>query len=357
MTGGIEAAGDAITGGLIARAVEPGAGEHHNGAGHGLCLNCGTALAGAYCHACGQPEHIHRSLGAIWHDLAHGVLHFEGKIWRTLPLLALRPGELTRRYIHGERARFVSPLALFLFSIFITFAAISILGGSVEVPQLEPEGRREISTQLSQQLDTQRKDLAAAERKRAELLATGADTKAIDADIAERRMVVEPLEKSVKELAEGKTPIFSDLKTGWSKLDKGIAKANANPNLVLYKIQTNAYKFSWALIPISVPFVWLMFAWHRKRRVYDHAIFVTYSLSFMSLLALLLTLLGVAGLSSKWIAIAAVFMPPLHVYKQLKGAYELGRFSALVRTFVLLVFAAVALLLFLFLLLGLGLLG
>ena len=52
----------------------------------------------------------------------HGVLHFEGKIWRTLPLLAWKPGELTRRYIDGERARFVSPIALFLFSVFLMFA-------------------------------------------------------------------------------------------------------------------------------------------------------------------------------------------------------------------------------------------
>ncbi|HEY0596427.1 DUF3667 domain-containing protein, partial [Sphingopyxis sp.] len=110
MTGEIEAAGDAITGGLIARAVEGGVEGH--GAHDGVCLNCGTKLVGAHCHACGQPGHIHRSLGAIWHDIAHGVLHFEGKIWRTLPLLAFRPGELTRRYIHGERMRFVSPLAL-----------------------------------------------------------------------------------------------------------------------------------------------------------------------------------------------------------------------------------------------------
>jgi hypothetical protein len=27
----------------------------------------------------------------FFHDLVHGVFHFEGKTWRTLPLLALRP--------------------------------------------------------------------------------------------------------------------------------------------------------------------------------------------------------------------------------------------------------------------------
>src|SRR4051812_50003988 len=96
--GGIDAVGDAVTGGLVARALEPSAGEQARG-GEGLCLNCGTALAGPYCHQCGQAAHVHRSVAAWWHDLAHGVLHLDGKIWRTLPLLAWRPGELTRRYI------------------------------------------------------------------------------------------------------------------------------------------------------------------------------------------------------------------------------------------------------------------
>ena len=59
-----------------------------------------------------------------------GALNFEGKIFKTLPLLAWRPGNLTRRYIDGERARFVSPLALFLFSVFLLFATFQLAGGS-----------------------------------------------------------------------------------------------------------------------------------------------------------------------------------------------------------------------------------
>ncbi len=99
---------------------------------HGMCLNCGTALIGDYCHACGQAEHVHRSLASIGHDLLHGVFHFEGKIWRTLPMLATHPGALTRRYIAGERARFVSPLALFLFSVFLMFATIHTFDGELQ---------------------------------------------------------------------------------------------------------------------------------------------------------------------------------------------------------------------------------
>lgn len=344
-----------MTAGLMAHAVEPGAGGHDGGnAPHGICLNCGTALAGPYCHACGQAGHIHRSLAAIWHDLAHGVLHFEGKIWRTLPMLAFRPGELTRRYVHGERARFVSPLALFLFSVFLMFAVINAFGGHLETPELdEVANNPQLQAQAASQVEIQRKGIANVERKIAEARAAGQDISALQENLGTRREML----KSAEAASRGKLPNFADFKTGWPRLDKGIAKANANPNLALYKIQSNAYKFSWALIPISVPFVWLMFLWHFRRRVYDHAIFVTYSLAFMSLLTILLTILWVAGVSSDLISLAALIIPPVHIYAQLKGAYEIGRVGALIRTFLLINFASVALVFFLLFLLELGIAG
>ena len=141
MSGEIEAAGELATGALLGRAMEPSAGEGH-GDSHGLCLNCGTALVGSHCHNCGQAGHVHRSLSAIGHDILHGVFHFEGKLWRTLPMLAWRPGELTRRYIDGERARFVSPMAIFLFSVFAMFAVFSWTGIStptdLDIGSLKP---------------------------------------------------------------------------------------------------------------------------------------------------------------------------------------------------------------------------
>ena len=93
MGGEFEALGDAVTGGIVGRAVEPKAGETSDGhTPEANCLNCGTPLAGEFCHACGQHAHVHKTLTAFFHDFLHGVLHFEGKIWRTLPLLAWRPG-------------------------------------------------------------------------------------------------------------------------------------------------------------------------------------------------------------------------------------------------------------------------
>ena len=78
---------------------------------------------------------------------------------------------------------------------------------------------------------------------------------------------------------------------------------------------------------------------------------------FMTLLVTVLTLAGEIGISSGVIAIVGTFAPPIHIHKQLRGAYQLRRFSAFWRTCALVVFGFVALMLFLALLLALGLMG
>ncbi len=143
-------------------------------------------------------------------------------------------------------------------------------------------------------------------------------------------------------------------KTGWSWLDKGLRKWRTNPGLMLYKLQANSYKFSWLLIPLSVPFVWLLFAWRRGFKAYDHAIFVTYSLAFMSLLFVVLSVLSVVAVPGALLALAGALVPPVHIYKQLRGTYALSRFSALWRLSVLLIFITVVVTLFLQILLLLG---
>jgi hypothetical protein len=358
MTTGIEAVGEAVTGSMFARATEPTSGEAVHGQ-RGPCLNCGAPLEGAYCGACGQKGHVHRSVKAILHDLVHGVLHLDGKFWRTLPLLLFRPGELTRRYVHGERARFVSPLAMFLFSVFAMFAVLSVFGLSLSnIPGMGMGARQgmEAARQAT------REDLAEARQRRAEL-----------ARVSSKNAGLEVLDRQIAELTrqdaelrrlqggfEGLRPRSSSNKgpqTGWLRLDKGIQKISENPGLALYKMQANSYKFSWLLIPLSVPFVWLLFFWTRRFRIYDHTVFVTYSLSFMSLLAIAVLLMGFGGVHVAIFASIAIFVPLIHMYAQLRGAYQIGRIGALLRTILLASFGITTFSVFFTLLIGIGALG
>ncbi|MEO7410976.1 MAG: DUF3667 domain-containing protein [Sphingomicrobium sp.] len=340
----IESVADAVTGAALGRAVEPDAGEGDDGHTHErLCLNCGCELAGPYCHCCGQHAHVHRTLTAFFHDFLHGVLHFEGKIWRTLPLLAWRPGDLTRRYIDGQRASFISPIALFLFSVFLMFAVVSATGALDNSPQ----GKASIAESAAKA----QQSVARLEAARARAAATGARTARLDSQIADARGELAALNGLAgKDIGVGRNIQLSTNLPGW--LRTPIERGAANPELLFYKLKTNAYKFSWALIPISVPFLWLLFPFSRRFRLYDHIVFVTYSLCFMTLLVVAAVLIG--GFAPG-IAAVAMFVPPVHMYRQLRGTYQLGRFGAVWRTIVLTIFSMTAILLFIILLFTLGL--
>ena len=355
---GLDAAGDAITGAIIGRAVEPAHGEAR-GHDRAACLNCGAMLIGDFCHACGQHTHVHRTISAIFHDILHGVFHFEGKMWRTIPLLFWNPGDLTRRYVHGERARFVSPLALFLFSVFLMFAVFESVGRPIGTGNGGPQKTADAAVRkdnLRKTIVSLNETLSALNAQRQHLAQTGQSTDDID----------DKIDAANDKLAEaGETTAltggfsFDDLKTstridtGSKELDARLLKGLSNPQLLLYKLQASAYKFAWALIPLSLPFMWLMFAWKRQYKMYDHAVFVTYSLCFVMELLIVMALVKAIGLD---LGILIVLIP-VHFYWQLKTAYQLGTGGAVIRSIGLITIATCVLTLFALLLVALGLSG
>lgn len=365
----IDAAGGAATGGLLAGALERPTG--HAGDAEGNCTDCGQPVEGRFCSNCGQPTHVHRSLLHLGEEMLHGVLHFDARIWRTLPLLAINPGRLTREWVQGRRTRFVSPLAMFLFTVFLMFFVFSFSGGVQPEMQttLTPAERAE----LMKDLETARVELAGA--REAAQGTPGSDALKF-AERAHENTV------SVMETQLGMTPTAAtrpdglipgswqaqvhdsaasgDLKVnmGNEALNQTIKKKLLNPDLAIYKIQQTAYKFSFLLIPISIPFVALLFLWRRGFTLYDHGVFVLYSLTAMSILAMTVSILG--PLWSGFAAVGALlftFGVPAHMFAQLKGAYGLSWFSAAWRTMFLLMFCVFAFTLFLLAIIALGLTG
>jgi hypothetical protein len=334
--GEFEAIGDAVTGGLLARAVEPQAGEAPaDGHTHEkCCLNCGTPLSGPYCFACGQKAHVHRSVRAFFQDFVQGLFNFEGKIWRTLPMLAWHPGEMTRRYIAGERARFISPVALYLFTVFLMFATLNLTG------EMNP-GSHNFREGLKAGIAEDRQKLTTLETERTAALASGQNVAALERRIAKQKEDLADTERLLSGQAFSSGQVDKDTPS-W--VEPFIENATKNPEMMSMKVQDAASKYSWLLIPISVPFLWLLFPFRRRYNTYEHTVFVTYSLSFMMMLVVTGSLLVAVGLSS--LASLLFFVPPFHMYRHLKESYELGRFSAIMRTMALMTFAFIAAALF-----------
>jgi hypothetical protein len=344
---GVDGFGDVVTGAMVARAVEPQAGEADRDDGHTherSCLNCGAPLAGPYCAACGQKAHLHRSLRAFGGDMIAGLFNLEGKIWRTLPMLAWCPGDLTRRYVEGERARYISPVALYLFSVFAMFAVLNFNGG------MSPSANG-VKAGVDIAEADEREALIRLEERRKAAAESGKETATLDRAIAEKKDDLATLER----VRTGKVVETDGLEEGeapaWVRTV--VENAQADPEMAVFKVQDAASKYSWALIPLSLPFMWLLFPFRRQVHLYDHAVFVTYSLSFMMGLAIVGGLLVAAGYSA--VAGFLFFVPPFHIYRQLKGAYSLSRLSALWRTIVLLIFSFIVLVMFAAMMVALGL--
>lgn len=272
-----------------------------------LCQNCGAVLVGPFCHACGQKGEVHRSLWALIEEFLHGILHLDGKVWRTLTALLFWPGRLTRDYVHGQRARYVSPLALFLAATLVMYAAMSVI----------PEA---------------------------------------PAEHARQRVELSKLGEPEPAAADGETAGCGPHRLSFltAAQNQKICQRLANPDLLSYKIRSSAYKFAFLLVPLSLPFIWLLFSWQRERRLYDHTVFALYSLSFMTLLFIAWSLAAALDLGAVQVLLAGSAL--VHMFFQLKGAYRLSTGGAVWRTGVLTIVAAAMLLLFLVLVLILGLL-
>ncbi len=315
-----------------APAEEPG--ENRPETAGRACLNCGAQLTGRYCAECGQTAHVHKTAKEIWHEIVHGVLHLDGKLFRTLPELALRPGRLTRRYIDGERARFVSPLALFLFSALLLYGTYSLFAGGGEAAskmsaqEAAEELRESADRSLDRIMDTERElqdpNLSASRRAR--------------------------LQQRLVEARENRDQLVRATEAATAAGTKGgpvgglgtLQRMRADREFVSYRLKANAYKFSWMLILISTPMVWLLFAWNRRFGLYDHSVFVTYSIAYMSLLFSGWTIVSGLGLGHGLLLLGLMIYALWHLYVQMKGSYGLSGVNAAFRFSLLCTIAAVS---------------
>jgi len=103
------------------------------------CRNCQHDLRGSpdanYCPHCGQETVLHPP--TLWEFVHEFITHYvalEGALWRSLRLLLLKPGQLTREYFNGRRRFFVLPLRLYLTASFVFFLALKLLGSGVPPP-------------------------------------------------------------------------------------------------------------------------------------------------------------------------------------------------------------------------------
>jgi hypothetical protein len=134
------------------------------------CTNCGADKHGEFCAVCGQNSRDYlRSAFRVGYDFLTEVFDVDGRLFRTLGYLLVRPGYLSREFTLGRRARYVSPGRLYLLISLTFFFVLSLTGGAVS---LDSGSGAELSASLREDPELQRifQRLPTPERVRVEKL-------------------------------------------------------------------------------------------------------------------------------------------------------------------------------------------
>lgn len=103
------------------------------------CPNCRAPFAPerrAFCPECGQETQLRPPrIGEFIQQFGGAYFATEGALWRTLKLLLIEPGELTRQYLAGRRKHYVLPLRLYLtFSLVVLLLVRGVASVNIDTP-------------------------------------------------------------------------------------------------------------------------------------------------------------------------------------------------------------------------------
>ncbi|MBX7249707.1 MAG: DUF3667 domain-containing protein [Caulobacteraceae bacterium] len=343
------------------------------------CMNCETPLQGTYCHNCGQlAESFHKSVWHLFAEALESFFHWDGRLWRTLPPLIYKPGELTGNYINGKRAYQVPPLRLFLVLLVIVFFAGQYgTGGHGDAPApgfqgpagakvsatadgARAQARRDVMADKTMTEADRRVALAAIDNNWATFGGALADSIRENSEAAMSERAAKGKPPAPWDATQGGTTrdrirvgdseagstngqiVFSDDKTNpaVSRWFEDRARAiQQDPKRFWMIIENWAHRIAVLALPISALILTLLFVFQRRFYVYDHLIFSMHSLSFQLLLLSTLWILG------RWFGAWVWFgllLSPAHLFVHMRGTYKTGIILTLVRMFFLFIFTTFA---------------
>ena len=288
------------------------------------CLDCGAAVTGKHCEQCGQSSEVHvLSMREVAGDVTHSLLHLDSRVWRTLKLLVLKPGELTREFIAGRHQRYLPPFRLYL-AISILFFALSALlpgtslvhtdsSGNKVIAPVVIETREQAAVTAQSALD----ELPAEVRK--ELAAAGVDARAIE------------------EASAGSDPCTPNLPrifgVDWNdSLKRACLKIRADGGAALAeRFAATAPKLMFLFLPLMAA-VALLFYWKPRRLYAEHLVLFLHNHAFMFLLVLVTQIVSaIASLKLPFIGVLGfvnflLFLYLLHyIYRSMRVVYGEGR--------------------------------
>ena len=312
------------------------------------CLNCGTHVMGRFCHNCGQENLEPKE--TVWHLVSHffqDVTHFDGKFFKSLKDLLLKPGFLSKEYIIGRRASYLNPVRMYLFTsaiFFLIFFSLYSVGENDLAVTTTLWGRSatEIKQMDSVKLDAfTRKMNNGTALSRAEVLArldSGFTFHVAPGKYSSREQYDSLLRAGVKKHNWFERQlVYKDLEL---KRKYGSNSRVILPAIINHFLHTLP-QMLFVLLPLFALILKLVY-FRRKQFYYvDHTIFTIHLYIFVFLVMLvtfgisrLATLLQWAWL--RYIVLALVLCIFFYFYKALRNFYRQRRGKTILKYFILL---------------------
>lgn len=312
------------------------------------CGNCRAPLQGPYCHQCGQP--VRSPVRELWGLTREGLtelLAVDGKFFRSLIPLLLRPGELTREYFNGRRFSFIRPFRLYLGISLALFLLLSLRGDGEISSEPDPAGTNPSSQSAAPAEAADSAPAAAdpaplpdpkatAQSEPADGGAEPADGVVVQPGPSKRGLVVTVGGQQWDPSAQ---PLDIPYVPGW--LDRFInrqlviivengKRIENDPRVLIRSMLEHLPQSMFLLLPIFALLLKLLYLF--KRRLYaEHLVVALHSHSFLFLSLLLILLLEsliswVPALESVlfWVQIGMLIWMPIYLLLMQKRVYRQG---------------------------------
>jgi hypothetical protein len=262
------------------------------------CSNCGATLAGEFCHACGQKRFVEsdRRFGHLLHQFLASATDLDGRFWRTLRALLFQPGLLSREYFDGRRARWISPVSLFL-AVSVVYFLAPLRGGDLTLQFNQQVSGRVRALSLGPDETLTEAQLASSGQAHSRFTSQWIDRRVQERDAAARA-------------GSNGSPSRPAAASGAPGLAPGANGYSYRDYRVAYDARANDVSKALVVLhaPIAALALLLMFA-RRRRYFAEHFVFALHYLAFwMIALQLVLQLSNVVNL------LPAAWHPPDAVY-------------------------------------------
>jgi hypothetical protein len=287
------------------------------------CANCATPLLGPWCYVCGQlGEDFHRSMTRLAAEGLEGVLHVDGRLWRTLPDLLFRPARLTHAFLEGHRAPQIPPLRLFLVVLLAVFLAGAIGSGRQRPPPPPVKVGSHVKVVV------------------------------VARDPGLRKMQETEMSAEMDALQSHMRLPAARAAVAWLKAR--VLSAIEDPERFQLVLEQWSERFAFLTLPLAASLLSLIFVFNRRFYVFDHTIFSLHSLSAVGLmLAFAMALAPLTGGLSE----VVLYAVPVHLFVHMRGVYRTSIAGTLFRMLLLFLGSLVGAILILIGLLWVGLSG